>query len=540
MELKNLGQTAASALIHTDIRLEREHWTMFRNKLFGIAAAAALGSAAMLGSTAAHAVKICDTAPTARIGTGETSLVGSGCFDSVTFAAETLLSGANNVTAASDDSDTATYYNIAGDTLYLAAPADVGAADGDAYIVTITLDGMVFQSTSASLKIGSDVTFTVIAGGGLGDDSVLFRLPSGKVIDSTSAVLSLTASFAVSASGGSATLTMTNQTIQGLNIDGVTGTNTYSGSPIMIAPALDEVSTKMVPIADVAADGFMKFKDGRTTATVGTLKVGFKAKRRIATGDDAGSDVDALTDIMDTMSSGEPSMPNSSVTFSGDFSFASKVFLHGDIDCGAAVGDTHAVTGEGSDPTTAESESDIRVVTNGVIAGTTKPENVTSFAAAEYLCIMVDPEADDPKRIPTTTAYTAMGSYKKLTGAAIGPMPMEQTLGMIERNGTTVRLPYLTTNDKFNQRIRIVNRGSAAKYEMEFHGSGDSAGSDATGTLDANSITVLSLRTDSVVTPSNGNNTSGTLIIEAQPGAIDVATVQINRETGNSDTVVYD
>ena len=56
MELKNLGQTAASALIHTDIRLEREHWTMFRNKTLGIAAAATFGLAAMLGSTSANAV----------------------------------------------------------------------------------------------------------------------------------------------------------------------------------------------------------------------------------------------------------------------------------------------------------------------------------------------------------------------------------------------------------------------------------------------------------------------------------------------------
>ena len=55
MELKNLGQTTVSALIHMDIRLEREHWTMFRNKLLGITAAATLGSAAMLGTTTANA-----------------------------------------------------------------------------------------------------------------------------------------------------------------------------------------------------------------------------------------------------------------------------------------------------------------------------------------------------------------------------------------------------------------------------------------------------------------------------------------------------
>ena len=74
---------------------------------------------------------------------------------------------------------------------------------------------------------------------------------------------------------------------------------------------------------------------------------------------------------------------------------------------------------------------------------------------------------------------------------------------------------------------------------MEFHGADDAAGMDATGMLAADSITVLSLRTDDVVTVGSGNSTSGTIIVEAQPGMIDVATVQTNRETGNTDTVVY-
>ena len=67
---------------------------------------------------------------------------------------------------------------------------------------------------------------------------------------------------------------------------------------------------------------------------------------------------------------------------------------------------------------------------------------------------------------------------------------MEQMLGAIKRDGTTVRLPYLTTNAKFNQRLYIVNRGSEATYEMDFQ-EGDTAGALASGTLEANSRTII-------------------------------------------------
>ena len=137
MELKNLGQTAASALIHMDIRLKREHWTMFRNKTLGIAAAATLGLAAMLGSTSAYALKIFGTAPTDRA-----ALVGAMTNDSVTYASETLLT--TEVTEVEGDSTT--YYNVGGTgTLVLSVPGDIGADEDDIYLVTVKLDGMVFR-----------------------------------------------------------------------------------------------------------------------------------------------------------------------------------------------------------------------------------------------------------------------------------------------------------------------------------------------------------------------------------------------------------
>ena len=113
--------------------------------------------------------------------------------------------------------------------------------------------------------------------------------------------------------------------------------------------------------------------------------------------------------------------PNSSVTFSGDFSFASRVFLHGDNDCGAAD-PNNAANGIGTDTSLATDDTnspDLRMMEDDVIQGTTSAVNVTALGTAEYLCIMVQGEDTDDMMAPRI-------------------------------------------NDKFNQRLYIVNRGPAA------------------------------------------------------------------------------
>ena len=166
----------------------------------------------------------------------------------------------------------------------------------------------------------------------------------------------------------------------------------------------------------------------------------------------------------------------------GDFSFASRVYTHGDADCGVAVGDTSAerrfrhgvgfYRDRSADPGGRNGhryDDD-----HGGERGERDADN--SLTAARHLCIMVqgvDDESEDgmvAPRIPETDAYTAMGSYTGIEDAAIGPVPQEQTLGIIKRNGTTIHLPYLTTNAKFNQRLYIVNRGAEAVYEMGLPG----------------------------------------------------------------------
>ena len=522
---------------------------MFRNKTLGIAAAATFGLAAMLGSTSAHALKIFDTAPADRA-----TLTNAMDNGSVTYASETLLSAM--VTAV--DGDSTTYFNVGGaGTLVLSVPADVGANEDDSYIVTLTLDGMVFRTapTIATTDGTGSPTFNVATGGTAGEKVVVFRLTGGG-LSATASNLDISASYAVSSGGGSATVTLTNQTLAGLNIPGVSGTAAHGpANVIKIASALKETPTTQDLTASVEAS-FKKFAGGMTVGHLGSITVGFNAYR-VATEGNGNVAVDDLTDILDNGQTtvGTTTSPNSTVSFMGDFSFASKVFAHGDSDCGAPDPNTPA-QGIGADEDLATAETDIRVMEgegdDAVVTGTTsavdldstptdRSDALASFVG--YLCIMVqgdDTDDKDAPRIPDTDAYTAMASYKAIAGAASGPMGMERNLGEINRDGTTVHMPFLTTHERYSQRLRLVNRSSApAMYEIEFHGADDTAGDMATGTLDANSVTVLNLHDGMVVTPGSGNATSGTLIVEAQASSIDVATIQTNRELGTTDTVVY-
>ena len=381
----------------------------------------------------AGALKITDSVPTDRAGV--TAAMGS-----FTYAAETLLSTAT--TTAKGDSTT--YYDIGGTgDLILSVPAEVGANAGDVYVVTVALDGMVFRSAPTLAEIGGG-TFNVVSGGMAGDKSVVFRLVGDGTIDAATGVFNLTARFAVSQRGGRATLTMRNQALVDLDISGVTGTKTHTGKVIKVAPALKETVTPNILIAEVASD-YKKFKGGKTVGHVGSIALGIEGHRRATEGNGTESAANLehimLTDLVN-------GAPQSTLSFTGDFSFTEKVFVHGDGDCGAPTEADQSASG-GDDTDLASAETDIRMMEgdgdDAVIRGTTRAVNVdpdpdtATVSATHYLCLMVqgdDIEGDDPKpapRIPNTGPYTVTGSYKALANAAIGPKPKERMLGKSTR-----------------------------------------------------------------------------------------------------------
>ena len=488
---------------------------------------AALAFAA--GSTTVHALKIVDNV-------GDNPATHADARASNTYAKETLLSTAT--TEASDKSDTTKYYDIAHDNILLSAPADVTANQGDTYVVSYTLDGMVFREKveNVTLTQGNAAgNFTVASGGAEGDKLVVFRLSATGEVAATDTLLVLSAEYAVSAAGsGSVTRTVTNQSIAVLNIPGVDGSMTHTASgAIKLGSGLKETAKATNATATVA-DSFRSF-GGAATARVGSLEVTHNADVRQASGTATGDPVGMLDQVIDNSGTGDDAM--STVSIMGDFSFATKAFLHGDNDCGADPNVT-----DNADDTTAAAATDIltREGTGDdeMVTGAAD-QNVTAFATVKYLCIMVD-TSEDGMRIPDTVAYTAMGDYAKIDDGAFDPAPMELTLGRIKRDGTTVHLPYLTTNAKFSQRIRVVNRGGDAGYAIDFQS--DDTPASIEGTLDAGSVTDFMVGgMDGIIeTIGSGKGaTAGTIIIEAESSMIDVATIQINKELGTTDTVNY-
>ena len=283
---------------------------------------AALAFAA--GSTTVHAVKIVESV-SSNPADGE---------DSVSYAKEMLLSTAT--TKATDDDDETTYYDIGVDatTLVVSAPADIAKSNGDTgFYVSFGLEGLVFQADLANNSLNPTGSFTLIAGGSEGDRTATFRGTSAAAIGKNDAI-ALEASFAISAAGsGTIARTVTNQALEDIPGVEVDSSMTHTGTGIIKAvSALKEMAMAMSPTATVE-HSFRSF-GGAATATVGSLRVTFEEEIRQASGGNVGTNVDDLTQIIND---GETdNVPNSTVSFMGDFSFATKVFLHGDNDCGAS------------------------------------------------------------------------------------------------------------------------------------------------------------------------------------------------------------
>ena len=73
-------------------------------------------------------------------------------------------------------------------------------------------------------------------------------------------------------------------------------------------------------------------------------------------------------------------------------------------------------------------------------------------------------EVDGETSIPNTDEYTVTTKYKGLDMAAFPPAGATHTLAAISRDGYGANIPYLTTDDGYNQRIILVNRWRATTY----------------------------------------------------------------------------
>ena len=113
-------------------------------------------------------------------------------------------------------------------------------------------------------------------------------------------------------------------------------------------------------------------------------------------------------------------------------------------------------------------------------------------------------------------------------------------VGRIRHDGTTVRIPFVTSYDGYTQRIVIVNRNKVdVGYSIAFHveGDGDLEGDNPhRGTAMADQATVV--RVADIVTLTDPTRAAATLTVAAQPATIDVATTMVNKMDQSTDTVV--
>ena len=427
----------------------------------------------------------------------------------VTYATETLAAQVDG----HDDYYVVDASSVPAENLNVTGMVGLGGPPNSFVTVRFDLSGMVFSEDVAGGAGGhfaitdhaNDVS--VRAGGKVGDDYVSFiaNRSSGNSRDSV-ATLSIGEFGVKPGVPGSVTMTVTDTLGPEMHAA------SYSNA-VRTMRALDPTAMANDLTATVE-ERFKSFGPMGTEDTLGSFMVGTvtPALKNALDGQDV-----TLENIIATDDT-------SSVTISGDFSFVSMAWLEDGAECDTPV-DMRKMEGDERSGT----ELDVKTP--------------TEVNATPHLCIQV-PSGDEAVAIPETDPYMVTTEYAVGTPmAGWPPHAGEHALGRIERDGTTVHIPYLTTWADYNQRIVISNRGAnEADYWITFR---PEEGVTATpndmyamGTLDGNSTMVL--RAMDVVTLEGRTRTAATFVAEAQSSQIDVATVIVNMMTGSTDTVNYD
>ena len=501
---------------------------MLSNKFGGIAGAAMLGTAALLGTNAANALIDLD-------GTDQT----------VTFSKETL-------TATVDDPDYSSYYVVRGGNggqLDVTAFARIEGDGSNRLVLTYTLENMIFTDGS-NLEVGGVGTARKATGGMKGDSIVVYTATRGAAVDHDSPITLSIAELGILADApGSITMMLRDTTLaeQLAGIPGVVDAGVHTateGDAVRVASSIMESKIAIDQVATVQ-DKFLKFGDN-LMVPLGSVTIGVDTTHQKANGEGVVVVADVYGGTGNAAITADADVPDgeSTVTISGDFSFASSVWLDDTSNDGEAPGINLCNDGTEGTPVDlrmADDDGPIRDATD------LRPQPV-QFVSERNLCIAVlDP--DDPANkedlvsISETDPYMATATYTAggTTGAKFAAVGAPQALGMITRDGTTVHIPVLMVSSDRIHRITIANRGNAsATYVMSFSApEGSTADPESMeGTLDPKSVTEFNAV--DIVSVDIGRRAAATIIIEAQPRHIDVASQIQLMGSWNTDTLIHD
>ena len=176
----------------------------------------------------------------------------------------------------------------------------------------------------------------------------------------------------------------------------------------------------------------------------------------------------------------------------------------------------------------------------------------TAAIPARLLCVNVDVMGPGTNMSPIPQGgYSVTARTKAGPTATTARVVGEGELASITHNGASVQIPYLTTSEKHNQRLIVVNRGSraAAITSIRFtteDGTEVELMDSVKAAMDAGQLAVPAgeswvARMDETISITGGSRrVAATLAFAATKTQISVATTQVNLEDGSTDTVVYD
>ncbi len=422
----------------------------------------------------------------------------------VKYAKEALLTA--NVQAGTVDS--VNYYEVnkgAAADIDLTAKLGVGAAAGDQLFVRVDLTNAVLETAAiaANLVVNVTAATSVAQGGAAGNNYAIFAVtaPVGGFAQTDATVLTL-ADLAIS---GTASVTYGFSVYETLTAAVNQASSLVSKS---LAGAVSATSGLAVTTTtnDLTAEVEKEFKEftnpvaSSISATLG--QVGGSSVAAVAGVSHIDGAAVALADMV--------TVGTSPVVVTGDFSSGAwGIDAAGDSCAGPTAGTLNA-------------------------GKTTFTTTLAAINAEAELC-----NTQTGTVIIPESPYALAGTYTPVAGAAFPATSFSSDLGVVDHNGTTVQIPYLTTYSDYNQRLIVVNRGTtASSYTVSFTteaGVTATPGAAATGTLAANSTTMV--KATDLVSLAGGTRTSATLTIVSPQANIDVATTQVNLSDGGTDTV---
>ncbi len=492
----------------------------------------------------------------------------------VRLAAESISTADTNRTT---QGTTVLGYNVnIGATRAIAASARAAVPAG--YFVRVKLNGAIFREDPTATGLGT------LAQGGALMDQVVFAVPATGIprraadgaTPSVTVALSGADILAVtSASPGTVTASITAHRDQFDAIDGVGELSTaYFGGSATIINKVSGITATVSPGITATADAGVGFRwfvnepdyadDMATGANRASAHLGsFTVAERIS-GDtatiDAGTGATLLPDVLVPPSRGVTLRIEGELGI-GAFELSRDARTAQDVDDGDALMVTCPPVAEGSEDSalmgnvkgTMDAPNVATVSTATGDTAETQPFGAGGARGTYTLCVTVDTMGAFSNETPLpATEYTGTILLPNENSAIAARELATGPVGKIERNGASASIAYLTTSEKHNQRLIIVNRGTNpimmtnVVFQTE-----DGTEADLTDAAKAAAMLPDEAReigggesmtvkvTDMVSITGDSRRAAAVLSFNGTKDNISVATTQVNLSDSSTDTVMW-